>query len=106
VSLQIKLFFKWIKQNLRIKAFYGTSENAGMTHIWITVRPRRKKPLEKSRGFLTWWRARESKEPPQSPTNNGKKANSISITVALPSCLSLARMILSHRVKWPDLMKI
>jgi len=32
---QIELFFKWIKQHLRIKAFYGTSENAITTQIWI-----------------------------------------------------------------------
>jgi hypothetical protein len=32
---QIELFFKWIKQHLRIKAFYGTSENAVKTQIWI-----------------------------------------------------------------------
>jgi transposase len=34
---QIELFFKWIKQHLRIKAFYGTSENAVKTQIWIAV---------------------------------------------------------------------
>ena len=34
---QIELFFKWIKQNLRIKTFYGTSENAVKTQIWIAV---------------------------------------------------------------------
>ena len=34
---QIKLFFKWIKQHMRIKAFYGTSENAVVTHIWIAI---------------------------------------------------------------------
>lgn len=34
---QIELFFKWIKQNLRIKRFYGTSENAVKTQIWIAV---------------------------------------------------------------------
>jgi len=34
---QIELFFKWIKQNLRIKAFFGTSENAVRTQIWIAV---------------------------------------------------------------------
>ena len=34
---QIELFFKWIKQHLRIKAFYGTSENAVRTQIWIAV---------------------------------------------------------------------
>jgi len=34
---QIELFFKWIKQNLRIKAFYGTSENALKTQIWIAI---------------------------------------------------------------------
>lgn len=34
---QIELFFKWIKQNLRIKAFYGTSENAVRTQIWIAI---------------------------------------------------------------------
>jgi transposase len=32
---QVELFFKWIKQHLRIKAFYGTSENAVKTQIWI-----------------------------------------------------------------------
>jgi len=34
---QIELFFKWIKQHLRIKAFYGTSANAVKTQIWIAV---------------------------------------------------------------------
>jgi hypothetical protein len=34
---QIELFFKWIKQNLRIKAFLGTSDNAVRTQIWIAV---------------------------------------------------------------------
>ncbi|MCG6535105.1 MAG: IS4 family transposase [Syntrophales bacterium LBB04] len=34
---QIELFFKWIKQHLRIKAFYGTSENAVKSQIWIAV---------------------------------------------------------------------
>ena len=40
---QVELFFKWIKQHLRIKAFYGTSENAVKTQIWTArrVRPRR-----------------------------------------------------------------
>jgi hypothetical protein len=31
------LFFKWIKQHLRIKAFYGTSENAVKTQVWIAI---------------------------------------------------------------------
>jgi len=34
---QIELFFKWIKQHLRIKAFYGTSQNAVRTQIWSAV---------------------------------------------------------------------
>ena len=34
---QIELFFKWIKQHLRIKFFYGTSENAVKTQIWIAI---------------------------------------------------------------------
>jgi hypothetical protein len=34
---QVELFFKWVKQHLRIKAFYGTSENAVKTQIWIAV---------------------------------------------------------------------
>ena len=34
---QVELFFKWIKQHLRIKAFYGYSENAVKTQIWIAV---------------------------------------------------------------------
>jgi IS4 transposase len=33
----VELFFKWIKQHLRIKQFYGTSENAVKTQIWIAV---------------------------------------------------------------------
>ena len=33
----MELFFKWIKQHLRIKAFYGTSENAVKTQIWIAI---------------------------------------------------------------------
>ena len=33
----VELFFKWVKQNLRIKRFYGTSENAVKTQIWIAV---------------------------------------------------------------------
>ena len=32
-----QLFFKWIKQNLRIKSFYGTSENAVKTQVWIAI---------------------------------------------------------------------
>ena len=36
-SLTRQLFFKWIKQHLRIKQFYGTSENAVKTQIWIAV---------------------------------------------------------------------
>ena len=34
---QVELFFKWIKQHLRIKAFYGTGENAVKTQLWIAV---------------------------------------------------------------------
>jgi IS4 transposase len=34
---QIELFFKWIKQNLKIKAFLGTTKNAVMTQIWIAL---------------------------------------------------------------------
>ena len=33
----MELFFKWIKQHLRVKQFYGTSENAVKTQIWIAV---------------------------------------------------------------------
>ena len=33
----MELFFKWIKQHLRIKAFFGTSENAVKSQIWIAV---------------------------------------------------------------------
>ena len=33
----IELFFKWIKQHLRIKRFFGTSENAVKTQLWIAV---------------------------------------------------------------------
>ena len=34
---KVELFFKWIKQHLRIKAFFGTSANAVKTQIWIAV---------------------------------------------------------------------
>ena len=34
---QVELFFKWIKQNLRIKSFYGTSPNAVRTQVWISI---------------------------------------------------------------------
>ena len=34
---QVELFFKWIKQHLRIKSFFGTTENAVKTQIWIAV---------------------------------------------------------------------
>src|SRR5260370_4229963 len=34
---QVELFFKWIKQHLRIKKFYGTSANALKTQIWIAI---------------------------------------------------------------------
>src|SRR5262249_57021039 len=34
---QVELFFKWIKQNLRIKSFYGTNENAVKTQVWIAI---------------------------------------------------------------------
>jgi IS4 transposase len=34
---QIELFFKWIKQNLHIKSFYGTSGNAVKTQVWVAI---------------------------------------------------------------------
>ena len=34
---QVELFFRWVKQHLRIKAFFGTSENAVKSQIWIAV---------------------------------------------------------------------
>ncbi len=34
---QVELFFKWIKQHLRIKSFFGTSENAVKNQIWIAI---------------------------------------------------------------------
>jgi IS4 transposase len=34
---QIELFFKWIKQNLKIESFLGTSKNAVMTQIWVAM---------------------------------------------------------------------
>jgi len=33
----VELFFKWIKQHLRIKSFYGTTENAVKTQVWIAI---------------------------------------------------------------------
>lgn len=35
--MAIKLFFKWIKQNLKIKSFLGTSKNAVLSQIWVTM---------------------------------------------------------------------
>jgi hypothetical protein len=37
MPLASELFFRWVKQHLRIKAFYGTSENAVKTQIWIAI---------------------------------------------------------------------
>jgi len=37
VLIQVELFFKWIKQHLRIKSFFGTSENAVKTQVWIAI---------------------------------------------------------------------
>ena len=34
---QVELFFRWIKQHLRIRAFYGTSENAVKTQVWVAI---------------------------------------------------------------------
>jgi len=34
---QVEIFFKWIKHNMKIKSFYGTSENAVNTQIWIAI---------------------------------------------------------------------
>jgi putative transposase len=34
---QVELFFKWIKQNLKIKSFWGTSENAVYSQIWVAL---------------------------------------------------------------------
>ena len=34
---RVELFFKWIKQNLRIKHFFGTSDNAVKTQVWIAI---------------------------------------------------------------------
>ena len=34
---QIELFFKWVKQNLKIKSFLGTSKNAVMTQVWVAM---------------------------------------------------------------------
>ena len=34
---QVELFFKWIKQHLRIKAFYGNGDNAVKTQVWIAI---------------------------------------------------------------------
>lgn len=34
---QVELFFKWLKQHLRIKAFYGRSENAVRTQLWVAL---------------------------------------------------------------------
>jgi IS4 transposase len=39
---QVEMFFKWIKQHLRIKVFFGISENSVQTQIWIAVRARKK----------------------------------------------------------------
>jgi len=34
---QIELFFKWIKQNIKVKTFLGTSENAAQAQLWIAI---------------------------------------------------------------------
>jgi transposase len=37
VRWQVELFFRWIKQHLRIRPFYGTSENAVKTQVWVAL---------------------------------------------------------------------
>ena len=51
---QVELFFKWIKQHLRIKAFYGTSENAVKTQIWIAISVYVLVAIVKKRMKLEW----------------------------------------------------
>ncbi len=48
---QIELFFKWIKQLLRIKAFFGTTESAVKTQIWIAVSGARRHRQEATRAL-------------------------------------------------------
>ena len=55
---KVELFFKWIKQHLRIKAFYGTPENAVKTQIWIAVRS------------MCWWRSFENACNRREPLHN------------------------------------
>jgi Domain of unknown function (DUF4372)/Transposase DDE domain len=51
---QVELFFKWIKEHLRIKAFYGTSENAVKTQIWIAVAVYTLIAIIKKRLLIDW----------------------------------------------------
>ncbi|MCP4163577.1 MAG: IS4 family transposase [Deltaproteobacteria bacterium] len=51
---QVELFFKWIKQNLRIKKFYGTSRNAVYTQIWIALTTMLLLAFLKYKAKLSW----------------------------------------------------
>ena len=62
---QVELFFKWIKQHLRIKQFYGTSENAVKTQIWIAVSVTRSKTTPPEP-------AQKSTEPPRARTRSAR----------------------------------
>jgi hypothetical protein len=60
---KVELFFKWIKQHLRIKRFYGTSENAVKTQIWVAVSMYvlvaiARKRLQGLAGIRSWCRPR------------------------------------------------
>jgi transposase len=101
---QVELFFKWITQHLRIKAFYGTSENAVKTHIWIavsvyvlvaivhtrlwTIAPRRNSLLgaavEKTAMRLPWKTLRVS----HFPTARRRLGSQRNTTTHQPRCLS------------------
>jgi len=53
---QVELFFKWIKQHLRIKRFLGTSENTVKTQIWALCPPPYSSPLSR-RSFISMLRS-------------------------------------------------
>jgi len=57
----MELFFKWIKQNLRIKAFFGTSENAVKTQFWdcrqrLPADHHHAKHLDITQSLAEWYR--------------------------------------------------
>ena len=82
---RVELFFKWIKQHLRIKAFFGTSENSVKSQIWIAISVYVLVAIVKKRLQLQTNAASRAKNSIGSNTNWGRQVD-VGCTAHAPSC--------------------